>query len=220
MALVGLECPVPSHCIPLPQLEGLGVQGIHTCSGSVRCTSPSGDCPATSHMGENTPRCCTSHQHPQPPAPARQGSPGCFPCTPNLPLSGLAGACTVSFGSSRNLTPAERKACPTAGCLSTVDCFQNPVPLVFYQSIHPSPILQFPATCNNPEPRRRCLGFYYGCRRVYSSLPCSHKKKESLSPSEAELLPRHWGMEGQGRPLPPPGLLPFHRLFPSSKFCD
>lgn len=78
-----------------------------------------GHCPATSHMGENTPRCCTSHQHPQPPAPARQGSPGCFPCTPKLPLSGLASACTVSFGSSRNLTPAERKACPTAGCLST-----------------------------------------------------------------------------------------------------
>lgn len=78
-----------------------------------------GHCSATSHMGENTPRCCTSHQHLQPPAPARQSSPGCFPCTPNLPLSGLAGACAVSFGSSQNLTPAERKACPTAGCLST-----------------------------------------------------------------------------------------------------
>lgn len=43
MALVGLEGPVPSHCIPLPQLEGLDVQGIHTCSGSVRCMSPFGD---------------------------------------------------------------------------------------------------------------------------------------------------------------------------------
>lgn len=33
--------------------------------------------------------------------------------------------------------------------------------------------------CNNPEPHPLCLGFYYGCRQVYSSLPHSHKKKAS-----------------------------------------
>lgn len=76
---------------------------------------------------------------------------------------GLAGACVVSFGSSGNLTPVERKAGPAAGCLST--CWllpENPCPLLFYQSIPPhpaaSPILQFPGTCNNPEPRPLCLG--------------------------------------------------------------
>lgn len=32
---------------------------------------------------------------------------------------GLAGVCVVSFGTSGNLTPVERKACRSAGCLST-----------------------------------------------------------------------------------------------------
>lgn len=75
IALVGLVVPISLY--PTPSAapgEGLDVQGIHTgnphYSGSVRCTGSSGDTAqpglsTTSHIGENTLRCCTSHQHPQ-----------------------------------------------------------------------------------------------------------------------------------------------------------
>lgn len=65
------SCPISLHPIASAAPgEGLDVQRIHTCSGSVRCTGPSGDTAqpglsTTSHTGDNTPRCCTSHQHPQ-----------------------------------------------------------------------------------------------------------------------------------------------------------
>lgn len=128
IALVGIEGPVPSHSTPPHCLSCL--RGRAGCAGDPHLLwecemhrSVWGHCPARSehhlpHGGQH-PEMLHIPPTPPTPIPASQGSPGCFPCTPNLPRSGLASACAVSFGSSQNLTPAERKACPTAGCLST-----------------------------------------------------------------------------------------------------
>lgn len=80
IALVGLEGPVPSqstppHCLSCPRGRA-GCAGNPHCSESVRCTSLS------RNTAQNPLRCCTSHQHPRSPVPARQGTPGCFPCPP------------------------------------------------------------------------------------------------------------------------------------------
>lgn len=89
IALVGLEGPVPSqstppHCLSCPRgwAGWAGYAGNPHCSESVKCTDSSGN------TAQDPLRCCTSHQHPHSPVPARQGTPGCFPCTPNLPPQG------------------------------------------------------------------------------------------------------------------------------------
>ena len=61
-----------------------------------------------------------------------------FPRQGDAATPGLAGACVLSFGSSGNLTPVERKArscCELPVYLLTAS--RNPLPLFLYQNIPP-----------------------------------------------------------------------------------
>lgn len=209
--------PVPQTPCPPTPAPGIQDAQVPLCPlcgqlqhrvllGDRHCASPHApsDTPS-SHLCTGSSRAHTLGS-PRPPQTCRPG-PG------DAVTPALARACIVSFGSSRSSTPVP----PRAACLPA-DCFQNPRPAAL--SEHPP----LPQLCRFQEhaitwSHVPCVwGFYCGCGRVYSSLPCSRKRK--VPAQERQSRRSSAGAGGMGRWPPCPALLPFYRSFPSSKFCD
>lgn len=120
---VGLSHLTPPHCLGCPKGRAGCAGNPHLLWECEMHRSLLGHCPARSehHVPPGGEHSEMLHVPPASPPTClcQAGQSRLFSLHPKLAPLGLASACVVSFGSSESLTPAERKACPTAGCLST-----------------------------------------------------------------------------------------------------